>query len=382
MRYFITTSDLITRANTYINSVGNRVGRDAWLDFITSSIKVLRANRILPWMKREYSLPVFTDIFKYPLTDDFDAIIDCNPPLLTDDFVGKQLIFSTEKEFKKLYQIGLAIGWENGEKFLLCRCNSSSNDTQIDDFDNVATDYTLAGDASNAVSDTSNYRSGSASLKFDVADVTHSFTISRTIDSLNLSTDFSLATVFVQVYMPATLANVKLRIGNSASIYYETSAITKQYSNTDFVADWNELGFLLSDATQVGSVDLTNITYMAVVGDSTGVTAKNFRVDGFIVKVGTNQVLSYNSYNIVRDSAGVWKAKVTDINDQILWDQDYDDLLLFRILDKAGFFSYRDIDLVQNSQGYYAELEKLFESRFPSQEARNRTTYYRQVNKF
>jgi len=82
MRYFINTSEMITRLNSYINSVGNRVGNSMWMDYLTSSIKYLRAGRNLPWMRQEYSLQIFNDVFKYPLKDDFDALVDCNPTLI------------------------------------------------------------------------------------------------------------------------------------------------------------------------------------------------------------------------------------------------------------------------------------------------------------
>lgn len=382
MRYFINTSEMITRLNSYINSVGNRVGNSMWMDYLTSSIKYLRAGRNLPWMRQEYSLQIFNDVFKYPLKDDFDALVDCNPPLI-GTHIGKQLTYSTEKEFKRMNNIGVAIGWEQGEKYLLCRAGSCNEDQVLDDFDDEEAVYTLSGDASNPVIDTTNYRSSFASLRFNVAATTNQFIISRTIDSVDVSEVFNLATIFIDCYMPVVLPSLKLRFGNNSSNYYETAALTNQYSNTYFVTDWNQLGAMTSNMTQTGTVDLTDITYIAVVGDCTGVTANDFRLDGLIIRVGVNQALAFNSYNIVKvsDSSNTWQAKVDDVNNLILWDQDYDDLLMFKALEKAGFFNYRDFGIVQKALTDMADLYQLFENRYPSQEARNRVVYYRR-NRF
>lgn len=384
MRYYINTSEFITRLNTYINSIGNRVGNYTWMDYMTSSIKSLRAGRILPWMKKQITFPVFSNTFKYPLEDDFDALINAIPPLRTNFDVGEQLMFSTEKEFARIPEIGLAIGWENGEKYLLCKGTSALNDMEVDDFDDEATDYTLSGDASNAVRDDTNFLSGESSLRFDITDSTHAFMVERTIESIDASEMFKLGTAFIYVYMPEVITSIKIRFGNDSSNYYETALMTNQYCNTDFVADWNELGTSLQNATLTGTVDLEDITYIAVIGNNTGITAKGFRLDGFFFKAGSSQVLSYNSYNIVKESqdSNNWQAIVDDVNNLVLWDQDYDDLLLFKCLDKAGFFNYKDVGMVQKVQADYVDLFRNFENRYPSQEARNKVPYYRRVNTF
>ncbi len=390
MKYLITVSDLITRANTYINSVSNKVGINTWLDYVTSSIKLLRANRILPWMRKEYSLDIFTDILKYPIPDEFDALILINPAITVGNEVGKQLIYSTEKEFKKMTEVDLAVGWEKGEKFLLARKDGYS-DQVIDEFDDDATEYTLAGDINNAISDEANFRSGDASLRFDIyQNVSNNFTISRDIDSIDISDIKDLATAFIHVYMPVVLSGgIKLRFGNNASNYYETSLITKQYHDIAFAADWNLLGVPLRNLTEVGSVDDTDITWMAVYCPDTGTVGvssaeRGYRVDGFYLRIGNNYEFSYNSLNIVKVSSSddTWQAKVDNINNQILWDADFDDLLLFRMLDKAGFFNYRDIDIVQKALGDYAELNRLFESRYPTIEQRIKSNYYRRSGTF
>jgi hypothetical protein len=385
MRYFITTSELITRLNSRINSIGNRVGPDAWMDYITSAIKFLRAGRILPWMKKSYSLSVFSNVYKYPLQDDFNALVNAIPALRSGNTVGQQLTFSTEKEFNRIPSIGIALGWENGQKYLLLKASSALNDEQIEEFDDEATDYTLAGDASNPVYDPTNFRSGESSLKFDVADVTHAFTISRTLsESIDLSEIFNLGTAFIDIFMPTVITSLKLRIGNDVANYYETPIITEQYCDNDFTDNWNQLGINLDQATEVGTVDLTKIDYYEVIGDNTGVSDKGFRVDALYVRAGASQSLSFNSYDIVKKSAteNTWQSVVNDVNNLILWDEDYDDLLLYQALKQAGFFNYKDVSLMQVAENEYTKLFSLFENRFPSQEARNKTNYYQRANRF
>lgn len=378
MRNFIKTSDLITRANTFINSVGNRVGSPTWIEYINVAVRELRSNRNLPQAKKSYSFDVFSDVYKYKLLEDFDAVISStNLP----NIKGKLPYFSSEKEFKKNYDITLALGWENGEKMLLVK-GSSTKDNCLEEFDSVVDEYTLSGDAQNKVSDSGNYRSGAASLKFDIVNNTGASLIEKTIDSLDISDVVSLSTAFIDVFMPSKLDGVKLRFGNNSSNYYETSLISKQYSDTDFVAnDWNILGS--NSFTEIGSVDLTNITYIAVYL-ANAQSVNGCRIDGLYLRQGSAREFSYNSTFIVKksDSEDVWQSDVDDVNNLILWEKDYIDLPLYKALEKAGFFAYRDNELVQASSSFYNNLTKMFEARYPSQEEHLRASYYKRVNRF
>jgi len=387
MKYFVQVPPLINRANTYINSIGTRIGNELWLDYISSALKLLRAGRTLPWSRQRSSFPVYTDILKYPLPTGFSSLVLLAGPLINGQQVGVQTKHTTEKEFDQISDLSLAVGWEHGDRFLLVRQDGQS-DTEIDEFDDDATDYTLTGDINNAIRDYSEFRSGDASLKFDIyQSVSNNFLIERTLDeSIDISEIKGLARMFIHMKMPTIIPGIKLRIGSDSSNYYETDLLDKQFTDLDFNDDeWNLLSATLSSCSVIGTPVDTAIQYMAIYcPDTDGVIDVDFRVDGFYLRVGSNFVLTYNDYNIVQKSSAdkTYQSIVDNVDNLILWDEDFDDLLLYKILDLGGFFNFRDLDLVNKASENYKRLNELFEGRYPSLEEHFHTTYYKRVNRF
>jgi hypothetical protein len=381
--YTILASSLITRANTYINSVGNRVGNLLWYDYITASIKLLRAGRTLPWSRREEILIAYSDVFVYSLPVDFSSLERINNPRV----VGPTLVYSTEKEFKRQSFVDVAVGWDKGEKFLLLR-RDGSRDTQLEEFGDEVIFYTLIGDINNPVSDDSNYVSGNAALRFDLyQSSSNNFTIARTLaDSIDLSEDFALSKLFCDIYMPTVITGgFKLRISTDAGNYYETPLITVQTHGLALQAGWNKLSALCDEMVETGAVDLTNITAVSIICPATGgVIDDGFAVNGFYARVGVSYNLGYNSNQTIITSStnSILKSVVDDGANLIKWDEDFDDILLFAILDKAGFFSFRDNDVVQKVSQDREQILADFSLRYPSQEMRHKVIYYPKRNRF
>lgn len=376
----ITADNLITRGQRYITSIGVRVEAQDWYGFITDAIRKNRRGRTLPWQKRETTLDVFTDVYTYPAPSDFDSFIKPNlnnPPSPEGPF----LQYGTEKEFYANEQCKLATSFDRETKYLLAKYDGSA-DLKLEGFNDEADQYTLGGDASGETQDTVDFREGSASLRFTVTDSSNASTITRTIDDgVDISDFINLGRVFLWVYLPEAITSVTIRYGNSASAYYEISAVTEQFSGASLQAGWNLVSWNMADATETGTVDDTDIDYFLITLDNTDVSG-TFRVDGLYFRKSTPFRLPYNSNAVVKDADGDYKESVTTGNDTIIGDDTFEDATFYEVINKAGFFKFRDNDLYQVTLTEYQQAQIDLGRRYPSQEALPQTQYYKKARRF
>lgn len=381
--YKIEVANLITRLQTASNSIGNRVENNDWYDFITSAIRDLRSGRTLPWSKIDSQINLYTDIVKNTLPTDFDSFIKPSKNILSagDSSIKISGNYSNEKEFRNASEVTFGLMYNRDGKYLLSRYKGE-NDLLVDNFGTE--DYTLSGDASNEEIDLSDYILGGNSLVFDIDDSSHSFAIEKTIDSIDIS-DFlieGIVTLFVK--MPVALESLSLKIGNDSSNYYNITGVTKQFTGEDFQVGWNVIQFNLQDALEVGSITPESVTWYEISGGNTSITAKNFKLNGLFLRLPSVLDFPYNSKSIVETSngSGTYQEKVDEGVNQILWEENFEDLLLYKTLEKAGFFKFRDIDLVQRSEGEYSKLLTNFNVRYPSNEEKIKSRYYKQASRF
>lgn len=380
--YKIEVANLITRLQNASNSIGNRVENNDWYDFITSAIRDLRSGRTLPWSKVDSQISLYTDIVKNSLPSDFDSFIKPSKNILSS---GSNSIkvdgnYSNEKEFRNASEVLFGLMYNRDGKYLLSRYKGEE-DLLIDNFGTE--DYTLSGDASNEELDLSDYILGGNSLVFDITDSSHSFAIEKTIDSTNISNFVreGIATLFVK--MPVALESLTLKIGNDSSNYYQIT-VTSQFASEAFQVGWNTIQFELNNASEVGSVNPASVSWYEISGGNTSITANNFKLNGLFLRLPSILDLPYNSKNTVEtsDNSGTYQEKVSDGVNQILWEENFEDLLLYKTLEKAGFFKFRDIDLVQQSQSEYSILLNKFNVRYPSNEEKIKSRYYKQASRF
>lgn len=380
----ILTSDLITRLQRFSNSIGNRVENEDWYDFITSSLNELKSNRTLPSQKRNFELKCYTDVVKNALPSDFNSFIKPSKNVLSGSSYDLRIEgnYATEKEFRQSSEVKFGIMFERDKKYLLSR-QTGESDFLIDNLDDDSITYTLAGDASNEGISTETIL-GNGALVFDVTDFNNFFSISRTLYNSVDITDFmreGVATLFIK--MPAVLDSLTLKIGNDSSNYYIIT-VDEQMTGDAFEISWNTIGFNLNEATEVGTVDKENVVWFEILGDNTGVTAKNFKLNGLNLRLPKILELPYNSKNIVEttEDSGIYQDKVDDVTNLIIWEDNFEDLLLNKVLEKSGFFKFRDIDMVGKTMSDYEKMLVSFDIRYPSNEETPRTRYYKMNNRF
>jgi hypothetical protein len=381
--YKLQTTNLITRLQRASNSIGNRVENNDWYDYITAAIRELKSGRTLPWQNINYEFSFYTDLVKNALPSDFNSFIKPSQKVLSGQSYDLRIEgnYSSEKEFRNSSEVMFSLMFERDKKYLLSRY-PGKKDSKIDDFNDSDITYTESGDVSNLEIDSNDFILGNGSLIFDITDSTNTFTISRTIDEIDI-TDFlreGIASVFVK--MPSVLQDITLKLGNDSSNYYSITA-TEQFTGDDFVVGWNVIKFDFNSKTEVGSVNNEEISWFEISGDNTGASGL-FKLNGLYLRIPSILEFPYNSKNVVETATGtgIYQEKVDDGVNMIIWEEDFEDLLLFKVLEKSGFFNFRDIDLVQKSTSDYQYLLSNFNARYPSNEEGLKTRYYKRFNQF
>jgi hypothetical protein len=148
---------------------------------------------------------------------------------------------------------------------------------------------TSASDANTVDTDTVETTTGTGSVKFNVT-VSQSgnnrATISNsTMGHINLTDHLNVSTIVADIYIPneTYISSGTLYWGNDSSNYYTNSAVKDIYGSTLSVG-WNTIGVAWNGATQVGTVDVTQIGYLrydlnysASQTDMTGCRIDNIR---------------------------------------------------------------------------------------------------------
>ena len=377
-------STIIEKGNRDVNSAGGRVEDADWYDYITRALNDLMKGRTLPWQKRETTIDIYSNVFKYPLPSDFSSFIKPGEALgVYPESIHKT--YTRPQEFYTNDNMNFALSWERDTEYLLARLTGTA-DLKFEGFDDEASEYTIAGDGSNGQKDTTNFREGTGSLRFDILDATNETTIVRNKSGvIDISEFINLGKLFTKLYMPTAITSVSIKYGNDSANYYEISAVTAQFTNDDFEAGaWNEIAFDMQNTVETGVVDNTNIDYFEVIIDNTGVTDTNFRIDGLDFRLPTNLRMPYNANKIIEKASGsdIYLNTVDAGVNAIIWGQDWQELLQWKVNELVSMFKFRDTELANYCKMMYESDIIDFNNRYPSEEARNSNTYYRQANKF
>jgi len=329
---------------------------------------------------------IYDRVTDYELPSDFKAIKDLRPQVEKNNIANPTPNKTFSKEFNlRKKDNTLSIEWENGTKFL--RFNKVlSTPITIDKADSLTENGTWAvgGNASGLELDELNYIAGVGSLKASVSS-------------------------------SGAVVNLILRIGSDSSNYYEKTITTGHFMA--FSNGFNLCRFNLNGATQTGTVDMTNISYIRVTTTyNTNQTAyfektltssvdlsgnyvtdgaiflsfyfdsitslTTIRLDNILAGIGTLFDLWYYSNNLFRNSAGTWIHRPTSDSDTImLSDESYKifEAEVMRIMTQRiqGVFGSFDF-------AYYTKMldtpEKglydIYTDEFPSEEIISQTSYY------
>ena len=246
------------------------------------------------------------------------------------------------------------------------------------------TGWTNSGSASAPVQDTVVYYDAPASIRFNLAAAGSAGTLTKTIDSSDLSTYEGVGVAFISAYIPnaSAVTSIGIRIGSSASNYVQqtnTTGFIKAFQSNE----WNLISFDLSTAIETGIVDWTKITYLQVFVNYNGTALNNFRFGSFFLALSSpHELIFQTSYLFLVGST--LSNTITDDNDQIILNDAAFTLLEYEAakaisIQMGGTLStgiVQTINSILEGAGTTLGLYAMYRSDNPSQEIRLVGSWY------
>jgi hypothetical protein len=336
---------------------------------------------------RTQQITVYPEVYDYALNADVKKFKDIRPVVLrniTDNF---RQVFA---EYFDLYKASntFRMKWNEAVKSLQLAKLVNSKSVTLHNCDSLTDNgsWSAGAGASNLATSTQFKAQGSASVEFDVG-ATGGIIENADMNALDLTDHDEVGSIFMWLDIPSsfTLANltsVGLRWGNSSSVYWEDTVTAPHFGS--FKHGLNLLRFDWDGATETGAVDPAAIDYLRLQIITTAADA-NFRIDGFVARIGDIWEVEYYSNLLFRTAAGTFEEEPTDTDSLVNLDEDGYNIFL----NEAG------IAAAQQMQGEDAEADKkefkealfgsgnreglyaLYAANHPSDAIEPQETYYR-----
>lgn len=202
--------------------------------------------------------------------------------------------------------------------------------------------WTSFGDAFNVDADTGNFVRGNGSIGFDIngAGGTTAGIYNATLTPFDISGFLGEQnSIFVYVYLSDSddITNFTIRLGNDASNYYQMT-VTGTHFDTEFQTGWNLLRFDIPNLTTTGTVDATDMDYIALfmTKDAAKINQSGFNFDNIVIRSGNKYVVRYYSKYPWQSQAGLWKENSTESDDFLNADSDEYDMIIDKAITIAG----------------------------------------------
>lgn len=329
--------------------------------------------------------PLYDDVYDYTAPSDLkgDRIIDVRPQANRDVSEKPQHKYQQEFDaYKRHADEWFTIEFRGGTPILRFRKQLTEANVlhQMDTISDNGT-WTVGDDATNLTVDTLFKVAGNASLNIDFDGSTTSAYIENTgIESIDLSNEENIASLFARVYLPnaSAITNVSLRWGSDSSNYW-SQTVTQSHVGTSFQNGWNRLRFDWNGATKSGSPDSSAITYLRVSFTYDGTADTDIRVDDITAQNGELAEIIYYSAYLFRSSSGTFLETFTSSTDMINLGRDSYNVLLYEALHLAaqqiqGTDSSFDADFFDEAKN---AAYTRYTQKYPSQVEKKTGTYYR-----
>jgi hypothetical protein len=328
--------------------------------------------------KTQISPGLFKDVFTYPWPSDAKGLglIDVDPQVnRSSDF---ELYLTTPEEFqrRKSIEYNLAAIRENDfVKKLLLNVNVDDDSLSISTLDSIETGggtWQAFGDAENVTADADDYVMGVGSIKFGInaAGGTTAGIYNDDLDEFDFSdyVDNNRSIFyFTKITNTTNITNYKIRIGSSASNYYEITATVTQ-EGIAFQNGWNLLRFDFSAKTTTGTPDATAGKYVAIyMTKAVGkVSETDYRFDHIIMRGGVIHDLYYYTKYGWQSNTGTYKENSTANTDYV--NADTDELELFTYAGKVeAALELRHFNLAEVWEKRYQSKKAEYQLKYPSE---------------
>lgn len=384
MSFIYTRSQLKSRVNAGIqNKIGLLINVD---DTLNEAVReVLTEIRIRSTRRKAALVPnLLTGSFEYAVASDLHGlgIIDIPAQAKRED--GEFNLVPTEQWTRAAKRGDIAIGDYNGQRVLYINSQATDESTSVDPMTETGTgEWQAFGDGTNLSEETDDTVKNNKSIEFDIsaaAGTTAGITKTRTT-GLDLS-EFLLKAAGIFTYARITsttgLTNYKLRIGTSASAYYEYTVTTKN-DGTAFSAGWNLLRFDLATPTSTtGSPSASDIKYFALymTKATSKVSESGYMFNWFEARKGKYADVLYYSKFGWQTAAGAYIENSTEDTDILVADTDEFDLFVKKGRVLAGGEADLQPIQIQRLENEYTKAMKNYQMLNPSEDKMVISTYY------
>lgn len=283
--------------------------------------------------------------FIYPLQADClaDDIIDI--PAQATRYDGEFTLVPAEQFMRAPRKGDIAVDDYNNIRVLLINSSTPDISAVIDPLtaeDSGGTDIWYAfGTATNVQTDSDQYVKGSASVQYDIGAAvgTTAGLYKDALPAIDLSDFIGHVARFVtyaRLTSPTNVTNLKLRLGNSATVYHEFT-VTARLDGTSFLAGQNLVGFDATSYTTAGTPNLASITYVALfMTKTTGkVGESGYAFNMLEARKGQYADIKYYSKYPWTNSSGTYLLNSSSTSDLLVADQDEFDLIAKKVICKA-----------------------------------------------
>jgi len=334
---------------------------------------------------------IHDDVYNYALPSDFKKIIDLSPQ------DNRQSQDSASRRFAEKFALAsmLAskqISIEGSEGSKIIRINWKSRQGKVLNSMNSVTSngtWSAVGTTSGIVADSITKKTGSASIRFDLA-ATGDGIQNTGMTQVDMTDEDEVADIFFYFYVKdstdlAKITSITAIWGNDVSTAYWTGvAQTTQADGSAFQVGWNLVKVPWSTATETGTVVPTTIdSFKITVVVSSALS--DMRVDNIIFSIGRAFDIKYYSKYGVKNSSGTWLTRTTSDDDTLVFDNDASQIMILECLIAAaqqmeGSDSTFDItwakkellgEDLSGKKGLYAR----YKAEFPSQSKKAVNTY-------
>ena len=330
----VTDSDIRLSANRGIRHLQNRYGMSA--------------------TKSRESIQIFPNVNEYPAPSDFHDWVALYDRGNSIDF--DRLSPTDFWRYLNNRNNTVSVDTILGDKFLQINWNGAGNSALLNSMNGLTDNGTWTADATtdalNIRQDKLNKKYGEASVAFDI-DVSQSANnyaaiVNSTITSIDLTDYEDTASAFVWVYIPDVTytSSVTLRWGSGASAYWEGTETTA-FNGQSFRNGWNRVGTSWADASETGSPDKTDVTYLyaRVTYSSSETDQTGYAVDRFLMENPSTLELSYTSKYFVKASDGTLQETFSATSDYSLLEDQEADILFYWVLQDAHLIKEQGAEL-------------------------------------
>lgn len=315
----VQVSDIITNFNTYLGDTSNdRVTAAERLQYVTEAVVWLKESLQNDHDIRTYDLSYIDTIHYYEITSTLADLLEGASLRRVEGKNADPMTHKSAEELAQEISVGYigddswAIERRDGDTFLVINARPENYSTLVDSMDAVGSwvvDSTTS-DATNLTLDELVKYQGTGCINFDV-DVSQSGNNKATITNSAVSFDWSdeegKAVIVMDVGLPdvTEISSITFSWGNDSSNYW-TTTVTTDMDGNPFSDGKNTLAFEWQDATQIGTVDSSDITYLNYTINYTASQADDtdFRIDNIRIAIPETLTFYYLTWVVGTDTTG------------------------------------------------------------------------------